>query len=151
MESILILNANTADTLIAGALLLGATTQRTLSMGGKFQGEIPKQTEAASQNVSCPQSGSRLTFWPVYWKSIFAWSAALRAAGSTVPGVQTLETEHKQNVLFACRYLNDEKTSCTFVKPAFYVILADTLSHCFWSSLSRSPSVLLISALPSQN
>lgn len=55
MESILILNANTADTLIAGALLIGRD-HTALLMGGKFQGEISKQTEAGGQNASCPQS-----------------------------------------------------------------------------------------------
>lgn len=47
------------------------------STGGKLHGAVSKQTEAASQNVSCRQSGTRPTLWPLYWKSIFARLTAL--------------------------------------------------------------------------
>lgn len=54
------LNANIADMLSAGAPLRRGD-HAALSTGGKLHAAVSKQTEAASQNVSCRQSGTRLT------------------------------------------------------------------------------------------
>lgn len=45
----------------------------------KFQGEVSKQTETAGQSVSCPQSGTWLTLWTLYWKSTSARLTASQA------------------------------------------------------------------------